>query len=132
MEKLLIEELLNEHENYKKKWLQLSDDDLFNWIGLQDLMITKASNLKSEYLEKKLQIDKDKAMRVLELKTEKDDDWKKVTEKWIEAIIKKEFFERDLDISTSKTICELLIQKAGVITEFVNIVKMNKKANFSM
>ena len=71
-------------------------------------------------------------MRILEMKADVDEKWKAPTERWIEAKIKQEFFDQDLEITTSKTVYELLIQKAGVITEFVNIVKMNKKANFSI
>lgn len=129
---LLTQELIDQHEAFKMKGLQLSDDDLFNRIWLQDLMLTKASNMKAKYLEDKLVIDKDKALRTLELKNEKDEDWKKPTERWIEAMIKKEFHEKDLNQLVAKATYELLLQKASTITEFVNVVKMNKKASFSM
>jgi hypothetical protein len=35
----------------------LTNDDLFNWMCLQDEMITVSSNLKSEYAEKKIRMD---------------------------------------------------------------------------
>lgn len=127
-----IQEYLDQHEAFKKKWLQLIDEDLFNWLWLQDIMITEASNMKSLYYEQKLEIDRDKALRTLELKAEKDENWKAYTEKWIEAIIKKEFFEKDLDQNVLKATYELLMQKASTIVEFINIVKMNKKSNFSI
>jgi hypothetical protein len=36
-------------------------------------MITEVSKMKAEYLEEKLKIDKDKAIRTLEMKAEVDD-----------------------------------------------------------
>lgn len=131
-QKFDIQAYLDQHEAFKKKWLQLIDEDLFNWLGLQDIMMTEASNLKSMYYEQKLEIDRDKALRTLELKAEKDENWKWYTEKWIEALIKKEFFEKDLEQNVLKTTYELLIQKASTIVEYINIVKMNKKSNFSI
>lgn len=127
-----IQALLDKHEAFKIKWLQLSDDDLFQWIWLQDTMITEVSNMKSEYLENKLKIEKDKSIRTLEMKADIDEKWKAPTDKWIEAVLKQEFFERDLNQNVLKTSYELLSQKLATITEFVNIVKMNKKGNFSI
>ena len=127
-----IQELLDKHEAFKLKWLQLSDEDLFQWIWLQDRMITEVSNMKSEYLEKKLKLDKDKSIKTLEMKADVDEKWKAPTDKRIDAVLKQEFFQEDLDQSVLKTTYELLQQKAGTITEFVNIVKMNKKANFTI
>lgn len=127
-----IQALLDKHEAFKLKWLQLSDDDLFQWIWLQDTMITEVSNMKSEYLENKLKIEKDKSIRTLEMKADIDEKWKAPTDKWIEAVLKQEFFERDLNQNVLKTSYELLSQKLATITEFVNIVKMNKKGNFSI
>ena len=127
-----IQALLDKHEAFKLKWLQLSDDDLFQWIWLQDTMITEVSNMKSEYLENKLKIEKDKSIRTLEMKADIDEKWKAPTDKWIEAVLKQEFFERDLNQNVLKTSYELLSQKLQTITEFVNIVKMNKKGAFSI
>lgn len=127
-----IQALLDKHEAFKLKWLQLSDDDLFQWIWLQDTMITEVSNMKSEYLENKLKIEKDKSIRTLEMKADIDEKWKAPTDKWIEAVLKQEFFERDLNQNVLKTSYELLSQKLATITEFVNIVKMNKKGTFSI
>lgn len=127
-----VQKLLDKHEAFKVKWLKLSDDDLFDWIGLQDEMISVVSNMKWEYLENKLQIDKDKAIRSLEMKADVDDKWKAPTDKWIEAVLKQEFFDKDLKQNVLKCSYELLTQKLQTITEFVNIVKMNKKWNFSI
>jgi len=127
-----IQELFDRHEKFKLKWLQLTDEDLFDWIRLQDDMITMVWDMKSKYLENKLRIEKDKGLKVLELKNERDEEWKKFTEKWIEAVIKQEFFQDDLDQNVLKTSYELVWDKLKTITEFVNIVKMNKKWSLSM
>jgi len=127
-----IQELFDKHEKFKLKWLQLTDEDLFDWIRLQDDMITMVWDMKSKYLENKLRIEKDKGLKVLELKNERDEEWKKFTEKWIEAVIKQEFFQDDLDQNVLKTSYELVWDKLKTITEFVNIVKMNKKWSLSM
>lgn len=127
-----IQELLDKHEAFKLKWLQLTDDDLFNWIALQDTMITEVSNMKSEYLEKKLKYDKEKSIKTLEMKADVDEKWKAPTDKWIDAVLRQEFFQQDLDQSVLKTSYELLQQKAGTITEFVNIVKLHKKQDYSI
>jgi len=127
-----IQELLDKHEAFKLKWLQLTDDDLFNWIALQDTMITEVSNMKSEYLEKKLKYDKEKSIKTLEMKADVDEKWKAPTDKWIDAVLRQEFFQQDLDQSVLKTSYELLQQKAGTITEFVNIVKLHMKQDYSI
>ena len=127
MEENKIQKLLDKNEEYKKKWLQLTEDDLFNWLVLQDEMITESSNMKAEYLEKKLQSDKDKALKSLELKAVQDEKWKGLTEKQIDAIIKKDFFDSDIKQGALKATYELLYQRAQTITEFINIVKMNNR-----
>ena len=111
------------NKTWESKWYA-GNNDFAKFLG-NDHKIRK-------FLEKKLKLDKDKSMRILEMKADVDEKWKAPTERWIEAKIKQEFFDQDLEITTSKTVYELLIQKAWVITEFVNIVKMNKKANFSI
>lgn len=127
MEENKIQKLLDKNEEYKKKWLQLTEDDLFNWLVLQDKMITESSNMKAEYLEKKLQSDKDKALKSLELKSVQDEKGKGLTEKQIDAIIKKDFFDSDIKQGALKATYELLYQRAQTITEFINIVKMNNR-----
>lgn len=127
IKKMTIQEMLDKNEEFKKKGLQLNEDDLFNWLTLQDDMITESSNLKGKYLENKLQIDKDKAVRSMELKAEKDENWKAMTDKQIEARLKQEFYQKDLDQTVLKASYELLYQRAQTITEFINIVKMNSR-----
>lgn len=125
--KLTVQEMLDKNEEFKKKGLQLNEDDLFNRLILQDDMITESSNQKGKYLENKLQIDKDKALRSMELKAEVDEKGKAMTDKQIEARLKQEFYEKDLDQTVLKASYELLYQRAQTITEFINIVKMNSR-----
>lgn len=127
MEENKIQKLLDKNEEYKKKWLQLTEDDLFNRLVLQDEMITESSKLKSKYLEEKLLSDKEKALRSIELKATKDESWKGITEKVVDSIIRKEFYEKDLDQLATKATYELLYQRAQTITEYINIVKMNNR-----
>ena len=128
-----IQSLIDRHETFKIKGLQLSNDDLFNRLSLQDEMVTVVSNLKAEYLEKKLKLDKDKALRGMELKMQKDDNGKTSnTDKFIEQLLKKEFYDQDLELLVLKNSYELLYGKAQTITDLVNVVKLNKKADFTL
>ena len=128
-----IEQLMARHEAFKLKGMLLSNDDLFNWIILQDEMITLSSNLKAEYLETKLRNDVDKGKRMLELKTMLDDKWKKIhTESTADWVLRQEFLEKDTQQQTLKTMYELLFQKAQLITEYINIIKLNNKALFTL
>jgi hypothetical protein len=56
----------------------LNNDDLFNWVMLQDEMISLSSNLKSEYNENEIRLKVEKGKRMIELKTLLDDNGKKV------------------------------------------------------
>ena len=128
-----IEQLMARHEAFKQKGMLLSNDDLFNWIILQDEMITLSSNLKAEYLETKLRNDVDKWKRMLELKTMLDDKGKKIhTESTADWVLRQEFLEKDTQQQTLKTMYELLFQKAQLITEYINIIKLNNKALFTI
>ena len=128
-----VQSLLDRHEAFKLKGLQLTDEDLFNWLALMDEIITVTSNMKAEYLENKLALDKDKAVKSIELKMERDENGKTVnTDKMIEALIKNEYYEQDLEQTTLKNTYELLYQRAGVINDLVNVVKLHKKADFTL
>lgn len=126
---MTVEEMIRKNEEFKKKGLLLSEEDLFNRLMLRDTMITEVSNIKWKYLEDKIELDKDKAKRILELKTITDDKGKGLTEKAIEGNIKIEFADRELELITQKTISDLLQEKAESIIEYVNIVKLQKKSN---
>ena len=70
---------------------------------------------------------------MIELKAELDENWKKkYTESTAEAVIRQEFYQQDLDLSVLKTKIELLQNRTTVIGEYVNIVKMHLKKDFSM
>lgn len=127
-----VQSLLDRHEAFKLKGLQLTDEDLFNWLSLMDEIIAVTSSMKAEYLENKLAIDKDKAVKSIELKMEKNEDGKAYTDKMIEAIIKNDYYEQDLAQTTLKNTYELLYQRAGVINDLVNVVKLHKKADFTL
>lgn len=131
-QKYNVAELLQRHEDFKAKGLQLTDEDLFNRLSLMDEIIAITSEMKSQYLEQKLAIDKDKALKTIELKMEKNADGKANTDKMIEAYIKNEFYEQDLEQITLKNTYELLYQRAGVINDLVNVVKLHKKADFTL
>ena len=104
-----VQDILDRHEAYKLKGLQLTNDDLFNWLCLQDEIITHVCNMRSTYTEKKLKLDKDKALRGMELKLEKDGNGKTVnTDSFIEKKIKNEFYLQDLELATLKATSDLL------------------------
>lgn len=128
-----VQDILDRHEAYKLKGLHLTNDDLFNWLCLQDEIITHVCNMRSTYTEKKLKLDKDKALRGMELKMQKDENWKTAnTDKFIEQLLKSEFYLQDLELATLKATADLLYWKAQTITDLVNVVKLNKKADFTL
>lgn len=128
-----IEQLIARHENFKQKGLMLTNDDLFNRMCLQDEMITLSSNLKAEYAEKKIKLDVEKWERLIELKLELDENWKKMyTDSTANWKIDTEYRDEDIEQSVRKVQYELLYSKAQTITEFINIVKLNNKALFTI
>ena len=125
--------MIQRHENFKQKGLMLTNDDLFDWMCLQDEMITISSNLKSEYAENKIRMDAEKWQRMIELKLELDENWKKVyTDSTANSKIDNEYMDEDIEQATRKVQYELLYSKAQTITEFINIVKLNNKALFTI
>lgn len=133
MDTAKIDALLERHEILKLKWLQLWEQDLFNWVMLWEEMADCITELRSTYQEQKQQNDTKKGQRMIELKLELDEQGKKkYTESTAEAVIRQEFFQQDLDLSALKIKTELLQNKTGVINEYINIVKMHLKKDFSM
>lgn len=125
--------MIQRHENFKQKGLMLTNDDLFDWMCLQDEMITISSNLKSEYAENKIRMDAEKWQRMIELKLELDENWKKMyTDATATSKIDNEYMDEDIEQATRKVQYELLYSKAQTITEFINIVKLNNKALFTI
>lgn len=133
MDTTKIDALLQRHEILKLKWLQLWEQDLFNWVMLWEEMADCITELRSSYQEQKQSNDTKKGQRMIELKLELDEQGKKkYTESTAEAVIRQEFFQQDLDLSALKIKTELLQNKTGVINEYINIVKMHLKKDFSM
>lgn len=123
-----IDEMIKKHEDFKKKWLQLTDQDLFDWVALWESMNDTITEIKSKYYEEKQENDVQKWMRIVELKAMLNDQWKKVhTESTADAVIKQEFQIRDNEIAIFKLQSELLQNKAQTVQEYINIVKIHMK-----
>ena len=123
-----IQSLIDKHEQFKAKSLMLNEDDLFNWIMLWEAMLDKITELKSVYQEEKQQLDVEKWLKMIELKSMLDDKWKKIyTESTAEATIAQLFFDRNKELATMKLQTELLLNKTTVLSDYINIVKLNFK-----
>jgi len=123
----LIQDLIDQHEAFKLKGLDLSVADMFSWIELKEKMKVQAIELKSQAIETKAQLEKDKAIRTLELKAEVDENWKKLTEKSIDSTLLLEFQERTTELNALSKYRELLLEYADNVLEYVNVVKLNVK-----
>ena len=53
----VINQMIMKHELFKKKWFQLTDSDLFDWLALSEDMECKAIELMSLYEEEKAEND---------------------------------------------------------------------------
>lgn len=123
----LIQDLIDQHEAFKLKGLDISVADMFSWIELKEKMKVQAIELKSQAIETKAQLDKDKAIRTLELKAEVDENWKKLTEKSIDSTLLLEFQDRTAELNALSKYRELLLEYADNVLEYVNVVKLNVK-----
>ena len=123
----LIQDLIDQHEAFKLKGLDLSVADMFSWIELKEKMKVQAIELKSQAIETKAQLEKDKAIRTLELKAEVDENWKKLTEKSIDSTLLLEFQDRTSELNALSKYRELLLEYADNVLEYVNVVKLNLK-----
>lgn len=124
-----IETMLNINEEFKKKGLLLSSEDLFDRLRLRDDMKTESWKIRQEYVIEKLEMDKEKAKRTIELKTVTDDKWKGLTEKAIDGNLRQEFFDQEIALSAKKATYELLYERAESIIDFVNVVKLSLKTD---
>lgn len=122
-----IENMIKEHEAFKLKGLNLSVADMFSWIELKEKMKFRVIELKSQAVETKAALEKDKALRTLELKAETSEDGKKLTEKSIDSTLRLEFGDREQELNALAKYRELLIECAENILEYVNVVKLNVK-----
>lgn len=128
-----IQSLIDRHEVLKIKGLQLGEQDLFDRVALREEMADCITELRSQYQEQKQQNEVEKGKRMIELKAELDDNSKKkYTESTAEAVIRQEFMQKDMVLSVLKTQTELLQNKTWVINEYINIVKMHLKKDFSL
>ena len=117
-----------------KTSIQRIIDDIISQIDEQDerLRMTPIRFFK-EYVEKKIRMDVDKWQRLIELKLELDENWKKMyTDTTANSKVDIEFQDEDIEQSVRKVQYELLYSKAQTITEFINIVKLNNKALFTI
>ena len=125
---MTVEEMMKKNEEFKKKGLLLSPDDLMERLLLRDSMRTESSKLKQEVVLAKLELDKEKAKKIIEYKSVKDENGKALTEKVIEANIKQDFYDKDVEIIVKKSVSDLLYERAESIIDFINIVKMDLKS----
>ena len=133
IEQMKIQEIIDKYESFKKKWLKLNEQDMFDWLELQDMIQDQVIEFKSEYLEEKLEFDRDYWLRLIELKEIKDADWKKkYTDSTAKAVVDDEFFQRELDLITKKATYEMLTNKANSIVEYINVIKLSVKKDFSI
>ena len=128
-----IQEILDKYESFKKKWLKLNENDLYEWLELQDIIQDKAIEMKSKYLEDKLTFDRDYWLRLIELKDIKDSAWKKLyTDSTAKARADYEFYDKELALITAKATYEMLINKANNIVEYINVIKLAVRKDFSI
>ena len=84
-------------------------------------------------MEDKLIFDRDYWLRLIELKDVKDEKWKKIyTDVIAKAKVDIEFFDREVALITAKATYEMLYNKANNIVEYINIVKLAVKKDFSI
>ena len=128
-----VQEIIDKYESFKLKWFQMTEQDLFDRLQLQDTIQDKVIEMKSEYLEKKLEFDRDYWLRLVELKELKDEFWKKrYTDTTAKAIADKEFFDKEIGLITQKAVYENLMNKANNIVEYINIIKIAIKKDFTI
>lgn len=133
IEQMTIQEIINKYESFKKKWLKLNEQDMFDRLELQDTIQDQVIEFKSEYLEDKLEFDRDYWLRLIELKEITDANWKKkYTDSTAKAVCDDEFFQRELDLITKKATYEMLMNKANSIVEYINVIKLSIKKDFTI
>jgi hypothetical protein len=97
--KMEIKEMLEKYEAFKNKGLALNEQDMLDWLQLQDTMEDKIIELKSKYLEEKIIFDRDTGLKLIEFKELKGEDGKKIyTEATAKAKIDDEFMEKEIEL----------------------------------
>lgn len=121
---MMIQELIKMHEEYKAKWLRLTADDLFNRNNILEQMLDLRTTKRSELLESKNELENKKAIRKLELKDEKWEDWKKKhTVDSADAVIMQEFRDEDIQQIKDKAMIDMIENKIAVIPDYINLWK---------
>jgi len=116
-----IEQMLEQHEMFKEIWVGMWVETIFEWLKLKEEMERKAWELRSEYAENKIRLDKDKAIRYSEIKNIPE----KITDKAVDSLIKKEFMEKEINQNALKTQSDLLLDTAKNIELYTNTIKLN-------
>ena len=116
-----IDEMLEQHEIFKEIWVWMWVETIFEWLKLKEEMERKAWELRSEYAENKIRLDKDKAIRYSEIKNIPE----KITDKAVHSLIKKEYMEKEINQNALKTQSDLLLDTAKNIELYTNTIKLN-------
>ena len=116
-----IDEMLEQHEIFKEIWVWMWVETIFEWLKLKEEMERKAWELRSEYAENKIRLDKDKAVRYSEIKNIPE----KITDKAVDSLIKKEYMEKEINQNALKTQSDLLLDTAKNIELYTNTIKLN-------
>lgn len=133
IEQMSLQEIIDKYESFKLKWLKLNEQDMFDRLELQDIIQDKVIEIKSKYLEDKLVFDRDYWLRLVELKDIKDQQWKKLyTDTTAKAVVDNEFFERELALIAAKATYENLMNKANNVVEYINVIKLAMKKDFTI
>lgn len=133
IEQMNLQEIIDKYESFKLKWLKLNEQDMFDRLELQDIIQDKVIEIKSKYLEDKLVFDRDYWLRLVELKDIKDQQWKKLyTDTTAKAVVDNEFFERELALIAAKATYENLMNKANNVVEYINVIKLAMKKDFTI
>ena len=113
--------MLEQHEIFKEIWVWMWVETIFEWLKLKEEMERKAWELRSEYAENKIRLDKDKAIRYSEIKNIPE----KITDKAVDSLIKKEYMEKEINQNALKTQSDLLLDTAKNIELYTNTIKLN-------
>ena len=123
-----LQDLLDRHNIFKAKWLQLNEQDLFDWIVLLEEFLDARVEYRSTYSEDKQQLEVEKGMKRIALKSQLDAKGKKIHTEWTaDAIINELFYDKDKLLAATKLSADLVDNKCQVIEQYVNIVKMKIK-----
>lgn len=132
-EENIITNLLDRYEAFKLKWLQINEQDMFDFLKLQDEIDDKVIELKSRYLEEDLTFKRDYWLKLNEIKQQKDYEWKKMfTDTMAKGICDSQFFDRELELIVIKCTYENLANKSKKIVEYINVVKLALRKDFSI